>query len=104
MDTMCFPRIYCPFTSGINPHVEVAGKHTLDWAMHFRLVQRDTADMHRFLGSRFAWLAARAYPLVGLEELSLLSDRAAWLLLFDDQFDNGPIGGQPEYIQALLGT
>lgn len=102
MDPMRLPMIYCPFTTSVNRHVETAHKHTLDWAMHFRLIQKDTAAMRRFLGSRFAWLTARVYPLAGPEELKLLNDWAVWLLLFDDQFDEGPIRGQPAHIRSLL--
>ncbi len=94
------PTIYCPFPSCLNPHVEAAHEHTLDWATRFRLIKDTT--MCRFLASRFAWLTARVYPLAGLEELKLLNDWAVWLLLFDDQFDEGLIRGQPAYIQSLL--
>lgn len=101
MDPIQLPAIYCPFPSRINPHVEVAGEHVLAWATRFRLIQKDSA-IRRFLGSHFAGLAARAYPLVGLEELSLLSDWAAWLLLIDDQFDDGQAERGPEDIRSIL--
>ncbi len=95
------PKIYCPFPSSINPYVEEAHEHTIAWAKHFCLVQKDAA-MRRFLASRFSWLTARAYPSVGKEELKLLNDWLTWLFLFDDQFDEGLIIGQPSYIQTLL--
>jgi hypothetical protein len=95
------PDIYCPFPSQISPYVEEVQMHSLWWVKHFRLVQREVA-YRRFTTARFAWLASRVHPLAGLYELSLACDWFVCLFLFDDQFDESELGGQPERMQPIL--
>lgn len=101
MDSVLFPKIYCPFPSHINPHVQAAHEHTFAWAMDFRLIQK-AAAIRRFLGSRFAWLSARAYPLADQEELELVNDWLSWMFLFDDSFDEGFFRKRAEQIPSIL--
>ncbi|MBE3559283.1 MAG: hypothetical protein IMW89_08665 [Ktedonobacteraceae bacterium] len=101
MERISIPAIYCPFPSRISPHAEILHEHSLAWATRFHLVQREAA-MRRFLASRFARLTARVYPTAGLEELQLLNDWLVWLFMFDDQFDDGLLGRQPEHIETVL--
>jgi Terpene synthase family 2, C-terminal metal binding len=101
MDPIRLPPIYCPFPSNINPWVQEAHAHTLDWAQQYRLVRKEAA-LHRFAASRFTWLAARAYPTAAQAELEVVNDWLTWLFMFDDQFDEGLIGGRPERLVALL--
>lgn len=101
MDPIRLPPIYCPFPSSINPGVQEAHAHALDWAKQYRLVRKEAA-LHRFEASRFTWLAARAYPTAAQAELEVINDWLTWLFMFDDQFDEGLIGGRPEHLEALL--
>lgn len=101
MDPIRLPPIHCPFHSSINPWVQEAHAHTLDWAKQYRLVRKEEA-LHRFETSRFTWLAARAYPTAGRVELEAINDWLTWLFLFDDQFDEGVIGGPAQHLEPLL--
>jgi Terpene synthase family 2, C-terminal metal binding len=102
MGSIRLPMIYCPFPSAISPHVEAVNAHTLAWATRLGLVKEEEDAIRHLSRSRFAWLTARVYPLAGLDELKLLNDWAIWLLLFDDQFDEGPAGKQPECVRSIL--
>jgi len=101
MDPIRLPPIYCPFPSSINPWVQEAHAHTLAWAKQYRLVRKEPA-LRRFEASRFTWLAARAYPTAALADLEVINDWLTWLFMFDDQFDEGLIGGRPEDLEVLI--
>lgn len=101
MERLVLPTLYYPFPPALNPQVEVVQAQTLAWVLRFRLVQR-AAAYRRFCASRYGWLAARAYPLAGLEELQIVSDWNTWLFLLDDQCDEGGIGKQPARLRALF--
>jgi hypothetical protein len=103
MDPIRLPSIYCPFPSSINPCVKEAHAHTLDWVKQYRLVRKEAALL-RFEASSFTWLAARAYPTAARTELEVINDWLTWLFLFDDQFDEGLIGGRTERLEELLGS
>jgi 5-epi-alpha-selinene synthase len=95
------PDIYCPFVSKMSAHAQVVHDHSLDWATRLRLVQGPSA-MRRFMGSRFAWLTARAYPTATSEDTGLLNDWMIWLFMFDDQFDDGLPGKRLEDVSATV--
>jgi hypothetical protein len=101
MEQIVIPDLYCPFPSQINLYVEAIHAHSLRWVKRFHLVQQEVA-FQRFAASRFAWLTARVHPLAGIDELALICDWHVWLFMFDDQFDDGEIGKQPERMQPVL--
>ncbi|CAB9506669.1 Terpene synthase family, metal binding domain [Seminavis robusta] len=83
------PHLTCDnvIEADINEHVEEAHEHALEWALQIGLVRKDTKKFKKFAAARFTWLAARAYPTVGLEELKLISDWIAFLFFYDDLCD-----------------
>ncbi len=93
MSHITLPAFYCPFPREIHPQVEAVHQHTLNWALGHRLLQKEVA-IQRFHTSRFAWLAARAYPRTSFEELALTNDFFTWLFMLDDQFDDSNFGRQ----------
>lgn len=101
MERIILPAIYCPFPSRISPYVEPVQEHSLAWVQRWHLIQKESA-LRRFASARFAWLAARAHADAELEDLALICDWHVWLFLFDDQFDDGALGRQPERMQTIL--
>jgi hypothetical protein len=101
MEHFTLPDIFCPFPSQISPYVQEVHVHSLWWVKHFRLVQQAVA-LRRFSAARSAWLAARTHPCAGFRELALICDWCVWLFMFDDQFDDGALGKQPERMQPVL--
>jgi 5-epi-alpha-selinene synthase len=101
IEPIILPTLFCPLPSAINPQVEAVQTHNLTWVRRFRLVQQETAE-RRFHASKFGWLAARAYPLAGLEELKIVCDWNVWLFLLDDHCDEGQIGKSPERLQPVF--
>jgi hypothetical protein len=102
MSYITLPRFYCPFPAQMNPLAEKVDEHTFTWATEFQLLQKEAA-IQRFHKSRFAWLAARAYPGADFAELALANDFFTWLFMLDDQFDDGSLGRQPERLRAVIG-
>lgn len=101
MKLMRFPEFYCPFESKVNKHVDEAQKHTMDWAVRFRLID-DELILQRFQREKSAWLAGRTFVDTGLEELNLASDWCTWLFIFDDQCDNEDFGTQPDKLRKVI--
>jgi 5-epi-alpha-selinene synthase len=81
------PRLRCPLAPAINPHVEIAHRHTLAWTVDLGLVEAGSAKLERLAAARFAWLAARAYPTLDAEPLALVSDWLTFLFFYDDLCD-----------------
>jgi hypothetical protein len=101
MERILLPAIYCPFPPAINPLVEEVHKHSLEWVKRTGLIQKEVA-LQRFAAARFAWIAARAHPEATLDDLNLAADWQVWLFMFDDQFDDGAIGKEPERMSPIL--
>jgi hypothetical protein len=100
-EVLRIPGISCPFSPGINPHVDVVHAQLLQWVKDFRLIQGETA-LQRFARGRFAWLAARCHPNANKEELIVIAKWHVWVFLFDDHFDDSERGSQPEYMESAL--
>src|SRR5258708_34786458 len=100
MQHFVLPRLYCPFPTLLNPYVEVVHQRSLIHVDAMGLIQQEAA-LRRFTKMRVAWLAAGVHPTTGLAELTWVNDWLVWLFLFDDQFDEGIIGTQPEGITAV---
>lgn len=93
------PQFYCPFPKRLNRHAEAAQQHTLAWVQRFGLVSE--AAFLRLQASRFGYLAARAYPDAGEEELKLVCDWNTWLFIRDDQCDETGLGKDPQKLAEL---
>lgn len=74
-----------PQAVALNPHVEEAEQHTIDWAYRFMLiVDEETSQLLRRV--KFTHLAAGGYPTAGLEALKLACDWCTWLFFYDDWY------------------
>lgn len=100
MEHYVLPTVYCPFPTLLNPYVEVVHERSLMHVQAMRLIQQEAA-VRRFTKMRVAWLAAGVHPTTGLDELTWVNDWLVWLFMFDDQFDEGVIGTQPERIISV---
>ncbi|MGH8567216.1 MAG: terpene synthase family protein [Gammaproteobacteria bacterium] len=94
------PAVYCPFPAEVNPHFEAVHEHTLAWVRRFGLA-KDGSAFERLRGSKFARLAACAYPGAPGDELAIVSDFFTWLFQLDDECDEAGIGKRPERLAAL---
>lgn len=94
------PQLYCPFSSTLNPHVEAAHRHTIDWVSRFQLACGEEAQ-RRFEAGRYAWLSAYLYPTATLELLQLATEWNVWLFVHDDDCDEASIGGRPVELASL---
>jgi len=91
MPTITLPRIAYPFPSSINQFVTAAHEQNRQWVQSFGFVTTPEA-IARFDRSRFAWLAARAFPNADFHELCIIANFNTWLFMLDDQCDEAQLG------------
>ncbi len=101
MESFTVSEIYCPFPSRLNPHVEAVHAYSIDRVQRLALIQQESA-FRRFSIAHFAWAAARAYPDTDFMELAWVNDWLVWLFMFDDQFDDGALGAEPQKMKPIL--
>jgi hypothetical protein len=82
MYTLTIPELYCPFPSRINPFVQDAHQHTLQWVQRFRLYTG--AGFKKFIADNFASMTARFYPTADKQRLCLANDVDVLLFAMDD--------------------
>lgn len=102
MQAIHFPRIQYPFPSFVNRSAEAANEQNYAWAQHFHLIRTAEADA-RFRKARFAWLAARAFPNAGFNELCIIANFNTWLFLLDDQCDEARLGKSADQLRHTTG-
>lgn len=100
MPTIILPRIKYPFPSLINQHVEAAHQQNLQWVQTSGFMNTAEA-LTRFNRSRFAWLAARAFPHAELHELCIIANFNTWLFMLDDQCDEAQLGKKTVYLEHI---
>jgi hypothetical protein len=101
MQTITFPLIQYPFPSRINSLVTAAHEHTSNWVKSYELLKTQEAKA-RFAKAKFAWLAARAFPDAGFEELCIIADFNTWLFMLDDQCDEAEMGKKALYLKSIV--
>ncbi len=101
MESRKLPTFYCPFPSAVHPRADEARLVALSWIRRFRLAEKEVA-WHRLDGTRSEFLAARCYPDVTFEQLVLVTEWIIWFFQFDDQFDEGSLGHQPEQVSQVF--
>lgn len=101
MESFTIPPVYCPFPSAINPHAAEVQEALTQWVQHLGLIQ-GSAALARFHASKFGYLTARAYPVIGRDELLLLSSWNTWLFCLDDQSDESGFGRAPTTMKAIF--
>ncbi|HJT73900.1 MAG TPA: (-)-gamma-cadinene synthase [Chitinophaga sp.] len=100
MPTITLPRIEYPFPSLINEHVNAAHEQNRQWVQSFGLINNPEA-LTRFDRSRFAWLAARAFPHASYHELCIIANFNTWLFMLDDQCDEAQLGKKTVYLEHV---
>lgn len=100
MPTITLPRIIYPFPSLINQFVTAAHEQNRQWVADFGFITTPEA-MARFDRSRFAWLAARAFPHAGFHELCTIANFNTWLFMLDDQCDEAQLGKKAVYLEHV---
>lgn len=100
MSTITLPRIAYPFPSLINEHVIAAHEQNRQWVQSFGLINSQEA-LTRFDRSRFAWLAARAFPHADYHELCIIANFNTWLFMLDDQCDEAQLGKKAVYLEHI---
>jgi 5-epi-alpha-selinene synthase len=100
VEIVSLPKLYCPFPSTINEHVDVIHRGTVDWARHFDLLQDERA-YRAFDAMGLGRLTARTHPDSLPDELRLITDWHTWLFIRDDLGDESGIGRHPEELSAL---
>lgn len=100
MPTITLPRIIYPFPSLINQNVTAAHEQNRQWVSAFGFITTPEA-MARFDKSRFAWLAARAFPNANYHELCVIANFNTWLFMLDDQCDEAQLGKKAVYLEHV---
>jgi 5-epi-alpha-selinene synthase len=95
------PRLVCSIPPAINPHLEHAQQHSLQWVVELGLVHAQGEKFDRFVAARFPWLAARAYPEVEADQLAVITDWITFVFFFDDMCDT-QAAIDPDYMVKLV--
>lgn len=79
-------ELYCPFVSGLNPHVDFVQRASLDWCVRMQIVAPGKA-LERLTKSKVGWLEARAFLNASEHALQIASDWTHLFCLLDDRTD-----------------
>lgn len=93
------PKLFCPFSSALNPYTAETHEQTLAWASRFQLIQSPAVD-RRFRAAQFSRVVGRAYPNAATDDLRLICDWNTALFVWDDHCDETRLGWQPEQLAA----
>lgn len=95
MSRLDLPEFWMPFPSRSNPHKEATWAKLDRWLGEVGLIKSEVAR-RRFRSVEFLDLAARTYPEVGPDELTLVTCWLTWLFMMDDQVDECHLGERPD--------
>ncbi|MEM7151606.1 MAG: hypothetical protein AAF799_02145 [Myxococcota bacterium] len=95
--------LQCDYEPRIHEHVAIAHERTLEWVVRMGLAPAEGPETATLNAAKFAWLAARAYPQVTVEQLELVSDWITFLFFYDDRCDTTQTEN-PAYAAALTVT
>ncbi|MEO3753909.1 terpene synthase family protein [Streptomyces sp. B6B3] len=81
------PDFYVPYPARLNPHLEEARAHSLDWSRSLGMLEGSDVWEQRDLESHdYALLCAYTHPDCDGPALSLVTDWYVWVFFFDDHF------------------
>ncbi|MDQ0592101.1 hypothetical protein QFZ37_000470 [Chryseobacterium ginsenosidimutans] len=86
MKNLTIPRLYCPFSSVLNPHTDAVKQHTDQWVIKFGLCFKE--DFERYNANNYSAFTARFYPNADYDQLCIASDLVALLFIVDDHIDS----------------
>lgn len=96
------PAYTAPFPVVCNPHHEYAEEAALRWADDHGL-NRTAAASQRLSDMACGLFAVLYCPRTDREGVALYAKWIAWLFLWDDIFDDGPLGRDPIAFRVALG-
>lgn len=99
MELLAIPNFTYPFSSSINPNVQDAELHFLEWLNHFSLVNDST--IRKVLAIKLHLLAAYTYPTASITSLELATDFLGWAFIYDDQSEDMAIQEKIDYLWRL---
>ncbi|WP_327114429.1 terpene synthase family protein [Streptomyces sp. NBC_01341] len=102
MSKIVLPALHMPFRSaGCNPRMEIAGKAAWDWAGENGL-SLSPAARSRMLRARPELWTSLVFPQASQNHLDLFSQWLFWVLLVDDEFDDGAAGRDPRLCEEVV--
>jgi hypothetical protein len=99
MKNLMIPRLYCPFDSEINPHVEALKKSSDQWVINFELFSKE--GIVKYHSDNYSYFTARFYPRTDYHRLSVANDLITLLFMVDDLIDSPFIQSRLEKETAL---
>ncbi|KAK9761626.1 hypothetical protein K7432_013338, partial [Basidiobolus ranarum] len=81
----------CAFPSMIHEKFGKVEDATNDWLLEFNLIQSRSA-LERVNRSKLGRLPCRIHPRTPFKFVFWVTKLYTWLFMFDDQFDDGPLG------------
>ncbi|MFF4223826.1 hypothetical protein ACFYZH_13330 [Streptomyces abikoensis] len=95
------PEFKAPFPVVLNPHHDFAEEAALRWAHSFRLDETPAAAQ-RLTDMACGMFSGLWCPRTDREGAVIMAEWIIWLFLWDDIFDDGPLGRDPTALQDAL--
>jgi Terpene synthase family 2, C-terminal metal binding len=96
------PKFDLPFPSEISPITDSVIDHTSGWALAVGLV-RDEQAVQRLRRNGIMHAGPRLVPSAPMSAANLVCDWTVFLIVIDDEFDDGQeLGARPELAQAAI--
>jgi hypothetical protein len=86
MKKLTIPRLYCPFVSMLNSHVETLKQNTDQWVSDFELYSQE--EIGNYFESNYSYFTSRFYPKADYDRLRIANDLIILLFMMDDQIDS----------------
>lgn len=92
MQAFELPHFYLPHPARLNPHLERAREHSMDWARRMGMLDTPTPtgglvwDEAALAGMDYALMCAYTHPDCDGPVLDLVTDWYVWVFFFDDHF------------------
>ncbi|WP_074466613.1 terpene synthase family protein [Streptomyces sp. WMMB 322] len=81
------PDFYLPYPARLNPHLDLARKHSTAWARGMGMLEGSGVwDLRDLEAHDYALLCACTHPDATAEDLCLVTDWYVWVFFFDDHF------------------
>jgi 5-epi-alpha-selinene synthase len=96
MNLVMTSELYCPFESGVNPHLKQVQESALRWMQDIRLA-KDERTYDRARHERHAALVAYMMPKMPLVDLRLAADAMTWFFAHDDYVDSAFQGRDADF-------